>query len=251
MKNNIYTYFDDIICINLETRLDRREYVSNIFNKLSIPVRFYNVQKNSKGSIYGCFESHINIIKEAYYNNKNKILIFEDDIIPTKSYNIDNIQNAITFMKNNYWDIFYFGYFPFNNFPYIRNNIINKSFINATKISSNIVKYNPYATHAYCLNRIGMKIILNNYQDIIIQNIHIDAYYADYLKLQSYCYTPILFEQHFCIGSDNALKNFQNFSCIIEKTKINWYISLFKYYKNIIYLWLIIIIIFIFILIKI
>lgn len=255
-NENPYLYFDDIICINLETRVDRLEYATDIFNKLSIPVRFYTAKKSIKGSIYGCFESHINIITEAYNNNKNNILIFEDDIIPTETYNIKHIKNAINFMKNNYWDIFYLGYFPINNLQDGDNNLNNRLFINSKRISSNIVKYNPYATHSYCLNRIGMKIILNNYKNFIEKNIHVDIFYSDHIILQSYCYIPMLFEQNFAIGTDIVAANNNEFaakqiSVILNDLQVNWCVSLLKYYQNIIIFFLVIVIIlFILIIIK-
>jgi len=250
----LYDFFDDIVCINLESRKDRHKYAQNIFNKLNIPARFYIVKKHSKGGMYGCFESHINVIKEAYNNGKNNILIFEDDILPTKSYNLENIQNAINFMKfNNSWEIFFLGYSIVNNLPdniHFFKPLLNNLYLNAYYVGKNIIQYKPYNTHSYCLNRKGMKKILNNYNKYI-GIIHIDVYLSDYLNLNSYCYVPLLFDQKWCIGSDNINNKDNIFEmmcrkilCFYEKNELFWYISLIKYflyYINI-YSWVLVII---------
>lgn len=55
MRSSAYSFFDDIVCINLDSRPDRREYVQNIFNKLNIPARFYITEKSSKGGYVWMF----------------------------------------------------------------------------------------------------------------------------------------------------------------------------------------------------
>jgi GR25 family glycosyltransferase involved in LPS biosynthesis len=77
----LYNFFDKIYCINLKHRPDRYISATKVFNDLNIPnVEFYITEKSSKGGRYGCFESHINVIKKAYNEGYNNILIFEDDI---------------------------------------------------------------------------------------------------------------------------------------------------------------------------
>lgn len=201
---NIYNYFDKIYCINLDISIDRKEYVSNIFKELNIPVEFYNIKKHENGGLYGCFDSHINIIKYAYENNLENILVFEDDIEPTKSYNIENINKIINFMKKNKeYDIFYLGYLAF------KDNSKNKSFssiFNSKKIENNIYKYNPICTHSICYNRRSYKKILENYDDYI-GLIHYDNYIANYLDLNNYCFMPCLFEQKYFKSLNKPLNN--------------------------------------------
>ena len=61
-----YNFFDKIICINLKTRQDRYESALKTFQSLNINnVEFYFANKSPKGGRYGCFESHINVIKNV------------------------------------------------------------------------------------------------------------------------------------------------------------------------------------------
>ena len=119
-----FNFFDKIFCINLKYRKDRYISANKVFNKLNIiNVEFYITDKSPKGGRYGCFESHINVIKKAYHLGYNNILIFEDDIRPSNFYNLDLLDSSIDFMKNNNWDIFYLGYIVSNK-NYITENII-------------------------------------------------------------------------------------------------------------------------------
>ena len=52
MTTNIYDYFEDIVCINLDISVDRRQHAEYYFNKLNIPARFYTAKKHSKTPNY-------------------------------------------------------------------------------------------------------------------------------------------------------------------------------------------------------
>jgi hypothetical protein len=191
-------------------------------------VQFYLVDKSDKGGMYGCFESHIKVIKDAYEKGLNNILIFEDDIIPTISYSVENILCGINFMTTHDWDIFYYGYFP-----------INEGYANifqADVVHPNIIKYRPNATHAYCINRSGMKKILEKYNDYI-GKIHIDEYISMYLDINAYCLVPMLFVQYLCLPHDNEGQKLSHFmarklQCVVEKTHtlyiVSWLVWLYN-----------------------
>lgn len=231
----LWDFFDDIICINLKTRPDRKIYAEKVFKELNIPIKFLVVDKHPKGGIYGCFHSHIQIVNYMNKNNKNNVLVFEDDLIPTASYNIKHIDNAIQFMKNNtLWDLFYLGYFPIN---------YTNLYLTTPSITNNVIKYNPHATHAYCINKRAIPNILNNFNQYI-GKINIDVYLANYADLNNYCYVPMLFEQQLCFDSNiepgNALEYIaRKNQCLIQKSKINWRSSILKYYLNL-YTWILI-----------
>jgi glycosyl transferase family 25 len=197
MKSNIYKFFDDIVCINLDFRKDRKLISQNIFKNLHINSRFHTVQKHPKGGMYGCFESHIQVIQDAYNKGLGNVLIFEDDIKLTPSYTSNQVDICIDFIKNNKdWDIFYLGYIPCNTNRGSINDLLKAEFVN-----EHIIKYRPFATHSYCLSRRGMHKILNNYKGHI-GHIHLDQFYVN-LKLDSFCTVPMLFDQHLCLESDN------------------------------------------------
>jgi len=231
----LWDFFDDIFCISLRNRKDRRDQVSQLFNHLGIPVTFFIVDKHPNGGIYGCFDSHIKIIQYMQKNNKNNILVFEDDIEPTASFDISHIENAINFMKlNQSWDLFYLGYFPFN---------YKNLYLTSHNINDNIIQYNPFATHAYCINKRALPKILSNYNSFI-GKIHVDIYFSGKAALNNYCYIPILFEQKMCEDSDIKPNNLIEYiarknQCLAHKTKIFWRSSIIKYYLNIYIIFLI------------
>lgn len=196
----IYNFFDDIICINLEHRKDRYIKSLDTFQKYNIPARIKTFKKHEKGGIYGCFDSHIKILKEAYEKKLEYILVFEDDIIVTDYYSEKNIENAINFMKTNEeWDIFYLGFSVFKD-----SNDCVSTILDAEYINENIVKFNPFCTHALCYNKKSIKKIVDNYQDYI-NYIHFDNYIANYLELHNYCYIPNLFDQDFSTSDNDIL----------------------------------------------
>lgn len=212
---NIYDFFDDIICINLEHRKDRYKKSLDTFQKYNIPVRIKTFKKHEKGGIYGCFDSHIKVLKEAYNKNLEYILVFEDDIIVTDYYSEKYIENAINFMKNNKeWDIFYLG------FSIIKDSIDSVSTIlDAEYIDENIIKFNPFFAHSLCYNKKSIKKILDNYQDYI-DYIHYDNYIANHLDLHNYCYIPNLFDQDFT-NSDNDVSDITEYILREVFSKIN------------------------------
>ena len=223
-----YDYFDDIVCINLETRKDRREYASKLFKQHEIPCRFVTVKKHPKGGIYGCFESHIQVISEAYNEGRNNVLVFEDDLLLTDSYTRENVENAIQFMKSrDDWDIFYFGHILMN---------FDNLYFNTKPLQHfpNIIQYNPFTTHALVYSRRAMEKILDTFKPYLEMPMHFDLYLAGHAGLTNYCYDPILIDQKWCIGSDIKARNIRELiarkmSCFAEKKQVLHHLSQFKY----------------------
>jgi hypothetical protein len=197
-ESSVYSFFDDIVCINMINRPDRREYASGVFEKYKIPARFYGASRHPKGGMYGCFDSHIQVVKEAYESGKETLFVFEDDVLPTSGYSEEKVADAVRFMKENKdWDIFYFGYLPFNH--------SRKQFFMLSKTVENyphIVKFNPYCTQSLCYNRQGMKKILDTYESYIGLK-HYDVYISFWSNCNCYCYTPMLFDQLYDSPSNN------------------------------------------------
>jgi len=206
MKNSVYDFFDDIVCINLDICKDRREKVDYHFKNLNIPIRFLTVHKHSKGGMYGCFDSHIQIIKNAYDKDLDHILVFEDDIIPTDSYSEENMKLAINFMKENKdWDIFYLGC------SFIKDTINGLEIVNSSHyINENIIKFNPFCTHALCYNKKSIKKIMETYEDYI-EYIHYDMYVATYLNFNNYCFVPIMFDQDWYLETNNICADYMEY----------------------------------------
>lgn len=231
----IYNFFDEIVCINLDISKDRKKHAEYYFKKYDIPAKFFITSKHKNGGMYGCFDSHIQILTYAYQNDLNNILIFEDDFLPTSSYTEDKMEKAISFMKtNNDWDIFYLGY------SFIKDGFggINTVF-DAELYNDDIIQYNPFCTQAVCYNKKSIKKIIETYKDYI-GLMHYDIYLSSYIGLKNYCIIPMLFDQNFYFQHNNqSMDNIEGmiraFFPIIAFTKFNYRMTVLRYYQNDLY----------------
>lgn len=216
--SDIYDFFDDIICIKY------KKNVNNIFNDLNIPVKYYIINDTN------IFKYHIKLLKDAFENNFDNILIFDDNIVQTDSYNLENIKIAINFMKsNNNWDILYLGYDCISYQHKYNYNIINTIF-NSSMINENIVKCDISSSFAVCYNKRSFKKILDTYEDYI-NVIEYDKYLAEYINLNNYCFLPMLFTKKYneTLCDCCFIKFIIDYLCNIN---INYNISLIKYNYN-------------------
>lgn len=233
----VYDYFEDIVCINLDISFDRRMQSQKYFNEYNIPARFYTVQKHPKGGRYGCFDSHMKIIKDAYERGLNNILVFEDDFMPTAAFTEEKIAEAVHFMRtHDDWDIFYLGY---GTVKMDNRHLIPTSIVGADVYSINIVQYNPHLTQCLCYSRKAMHKLLQEYQNYI-EDYHLDICIASYMDFKNYCIVPMLFDQNFNmnynIEPNNAIeaiiKSCYPFYAFCEA---NYKISALKYILNILF----------------
>ena len=123
---------------------------------------------------------HLDIIKKKYKNPLiNRILILEDDARFELPLNTKKIKKILNWLKHNKeWDILYFGSLPFLAYPV--NNYILKT-------------YKPYLIHCYCVNRSGMKKILQHcrYEGGSVM----DVQFANISKLEKYAVYPSINNQ--------------------------------------------------------
>jgi GR25 family glycosyltransferase involved in LPS biosynthesis len=241
---------DRIVCINLKERKDKYVNVKSIFDKLKINVEFYFAKKHPTSGRIGCFESHINVIKNSYKNNDKFVLIFEDDVINTPSYNENSIQYIVDFMKKNEWcEYFQLGYsiLPHEIYSFFSSKPLDNSSSNFS-----IIKYNGNTAHAYILNRSGMKRILQNWEDVVYnKKLDLDIYYKDIFENNGASICPILFDQNFCIDNDNDkatsiyYKAMRSVSCFQYNYSFLYYFSLFRLYLNFLILLICLLVIFI------
>jgi hypothetical protein len=231
---SVYSAIDKIVCINLETRKDKRKTVSKVFDALKIPVEFYTAkQELVKGGRYGCFHSHVSVIKQAYEENAQTLLVFEDDVVPSPSYTKASVQRALSFVVDNshHVDIIQLGYFPVVTetgtlTPYIQAPFLDKN--------REFMKITTTGFHAYCLSRRGMHNILASDWESQIEDAHFDIFVAS-LPLNGYCFVPSLFEQYSCLGSDNVARTLLEssgriFQCTADKVYLMHKISIIKKY---------------------
>lgn len=226
-------HFDKLVCINLVNRTDKRDYVKKVFRTMQVQVDFFDAQKHPKGGRYGCFHSHISVISEAYNNGYERLVVFEDDIMLSPSYQNDLLLEVFAFLSDSgqKWDYFQFGYFPVVDEA---GRVIPYSMAKQVKGYPHIFEFIGLGAHAYCLNRDGMRKILSSSWKDHIDDMHFDIYVTKIKQLKGYCVAPLLFEQKFCLGSDNIARTPQEyigrkFSCLADKTHLLHWVSLFKY----------------------
>lgn len=236
---NIYNLVDKIYCINLISRNDRFEHMTQFEKNENIKLHFYRPKKDPSGGRIGCFKSHIEVIKDAYYSGKEKILVFEDDIIKKKSNNIIDFEQISDFIKNNNkWEMIQFGWTTYNLFHYI---------LPINKISENIYQFGSVLASSYIINRSGMKKIIDSYEKYK-DTYHLDDFYKKLFSKTMYNIVPIIFDQNREFTSDNNwfTKSIDNLISFIHiKTNIVYNATLFKYkYSNIVLFILIFLIIY-------
>ena len=229
MATNLYKFFDDIVCINLDISVDRKKHAEFYFDKLNIPARFLTVKKHKNGGMYGCFDSHIQILLDAYNKGHEYILVFEDDFLPTESYSEELVEKSIEFMKtNNDWDIFHLGYSCAKD---TKEGI--STIFSGIKYDDNIVQFNPFCTQALCYNKKSIKKIVESYKEYI-GIVHYDMYISTYIDLKNYCIIPMLFDQNFYFEHNNNSADYievliRSIFPFFAYTKFNYRLSLLKY----------------------
>lgn len=238
---------DKIVCINLINRQDKYEKANQLFNELGLKVEFYRPEKHEKSGRIGCFESHVNVITQCYNNNHDKILIFEDDIIITPGFNNSSFHDITNYFENDkQCEYFQLGYS-------ILPHEIGSYFSSKKTHNSRVLNYNGNCTHAYILNRNGMKKILETWEKYCYkENLHLDYYYKIIFANNGACSCPLLFDQNFCINNDNDpsetlyFKILRSLSCVQTKYSFFYFLSIVKLYFTYIVAMGLLVIVFIF-----
>ena len=244
----VYESFDKIVCINLKERPEKKEWVQTLSKKYQIPIEFYEVERHPEGGMVGCFESHLNIIRSCYQDHLNSVLIFEDDFSPTPSYQPEILKEVDDFLKANpKYEYFQLGY------TIIPTEI--PTYLTSPSLGNHILKYNGNTTHAYIITRAGMKRVLETYSKYF-KKIDLDLYYKEIFKNNGACVCPLLFDQNFCLESDNlqATSGYYSFlreiACTVYQYSVVYGLSLFRFYFLWIFSFLLFLILVIFFIVK-
>jgi GR25 family glycosyltransferase involved in LPS biosynthesis len=139
-----WSWIDQVYCINLRERVDRYLESQCEFHRVGLcnRVLYYRPEKpsdeewqahvqylkdtNNQDSImtmtkgaYGCWKSHKAIMEHAMHHNYKRILVFEDDIAFTESFEpstLHNLANTVQDLPQDA-DVFHLGYFPLRGTP--------------------------------------------------------------------------------------------------------------------------------------
>ena len=158
MKNPNPQQFPEIYCINLKNRVDRHEYMSELFRKNNLRVNFYQADPHPDGGAVGCRTSHLAILKEARDRGLPRVLILEDDI-----EFIGDIREIVLPAE---WSMFYLG----GNWV----DILNKA------ESDNYCRVRSWSTYAYAVS--------SSFYNVLIEGLsntekEIDRYYLENVHL--------------------------------------------------------------------
>jgi len=167
-----WEYFDQIYCISLDQREDRRADARIQFEKVGVldRVEFVIVRKHLHSFEQGIFESHMRCIRKGIEANARNIVIFEDDV-QFERFSHANLRRCIEFLSGNpNWNAFFFG-----------------CLVGASEKTENRsvikVQYRCLA-HAYVLNRGFAEVLVNKpWQEIAYDNMlssFNEAFYAVY-----------------------------------------------------------------------
>lgn len=136
-------FIDHIYVITLNESINRQNNFKE--KNKNLDFTFFKVLKDKENPMRGCFNSHMNVIKEAISKNYKKIIIFEDDAEPIYDFQTINkvINNSLKQLKNEKWEYLLLGYLP----------------IRLSKFKENVSKVNcAYDAHAYIVNLENIKI---------------------------------------------------------------------------------------------
>jgi glycosyl transferase family 25 len=217
-----YDLFDDVVCISLRNRADRRSHALAQAGRLGIPLRFHIVDGHPRGSVVGIYTSHMELIRDAYHRGRQRILIFEDDFVTTPAYSKDILKGLADFVTSpTAWDRLQLGYVPAD-----LTRMLDYIFL-SPRVHPWVVRFSGLTTHAYCLSRSGMSKILKEAHSGVE---HVDWFFMRVLKDTSYCAVPMLFDQKWkTMGSDNEVTQLEKYipdaRGFAERTRIFYRLS--------------------------
>ena len=162
MTENIKNYLTYVI--NLKERNDKKEYIEKLFKKENINFNFYRPNKHLNPR-RGCLESHLEIIKRGIKENKDSLLIFEDDVKFIKP-----IHNLNKFPSD--WNMIYLGGTV--------HRVIDTNNKNYTRVQT-------WTTHAYFIN-LKNKEFVDKILEMEKYEGEVDRYFLEKIHPKFKCY---------------------------------------------------------------
>ena len=189
---NPFDFFDAIYCINLAQETGRWHEVSARFARLGIAdrVRRFEAIRTQPNHHIGCGLSHRGVIAEAHAQGREKVLVFEDDVLFTDDA-IPGLQAGVAELSTRDWKLFYLGACRWNqDFPPL------PGFTRLAQAGA-VTCAHAVAYHHSLYDRIlrevpgdaaGMEQFLNRHHGI-------DQYYAFHITEQKYMLSPVVASQ--------------------------------------------------------
>lgn len=190
-----------IYCINLYEREDRYKIMKNQFDKFGLKVHFIRNYKHKNGGRYGCFNSHIQCLKDAKKNKIEVCLIFEDDI-ELDIYCNEHIKECLKFLSNN------------KNVELLFDRNCKICYL-LDSLNNNFYLGKAMGAHTIFLTSNSVINILKNYKKYINTKLHYDHYLYFFLN-KSYVYNKQI-SKLLALGSNNDNWNDHIFIVTIQK----------------------------------
>ncbi|WP_167768671.1 glycosyltransferase [Nocardia sp. CS682] len=111
-RNNPFTYFDAIYCINLDDRPDRLARLTHRLQALDIAERTIRVSAiaTPNDPAVGCALSHRAVLAAAHRDGLDNVLVLEDDAV-FLSGTPWILRRSLRELRHQQWDLFYLGGF--------------------------------------------------------------------------------------------------------------------------------------------
>ena len=116
--HKFFSNFDEVFCINLDSRPDRWSRAMREFSYIGISSlvtrKSGNLPQRGESNLVGCGSSHVDILRESRNKGHERIFIFEDDFkfFDNVIEDIDNqkrLNSIFTEPKITDWDVIYIG----------------------------------------------------------------------------------------------------------------------------------------------
>ncbi len=119
-EKRLTDYFDHIRIINIASRQDRRREVVQQLEKVGLEigvdnVEFFDAVKPDAAAGFpnigarGCFQSHLELLKEAAASQRQRVLILEDDANFIDGFATE-LPQILETLQHWHWDISYLGH---------------------------------------------------------------------------------------------------------------------------------------------
>jgi hypothetical protein len=107
----LWDFFDNVYCISLDEREDRRQEAQRQFRSVGLAerVEFVIVKKHPIDNEKGIYESHMECLRRGLRSGACRMLIFEDDVI-FERFSQRVLSDCIHFLSTHAdWKMFFFG----------------------------------------------------------------------------------------------------------------------------------------------
>jgi GR25 family glycosyltransferase involved in LPS biosynthesis len=175
---------DNIYCVNLERRPDRREQASKEFQKFNLDFEFFtgvdghklNVKSTIKPGHVGCVLSHLNLYRYLKTIEGSVFMITEDDVVFSSDF-IDIFLDRIKAVPDD-WNLLYFGG--------------NHNGISPKMVSQKIHRLQKtYTTHCYLVKKSSLDSLINEFDTPNIFDSEVDVHLSRIqTKLPCYGFFP-------------------------------------------------------------